>query len=158
MTEEQMKLCQGSGMFPRLRGLCVLSEGCHSKSGASSTSALRYHPAALIKKKPHTPARASQCRPASSPVDLCDPTSSPAGPQLHPHPISATVASFLFLHQPGPFLLLSKHFLFPECSAPGCLLIYISTVSLQSSCLGNPMDRGAWWATGHGVAKESDTT
>ena len=20
------------------------------------------------------------------------------------------------------------------------------------------MDRGAWWATGHGVAKESDTT
>ena len=26
---------------------------------------------------------------------------------------------------------------------------------LQYSCLGNPMDRGAWWATGHGVAKES---
>ena len=25
---------------------------------------------------------------------------------------------------------------------------------LQYSCLGNPMDRGAWWATGHGVAKE----
>ena len=24
--------------------------------------------------------------------------------------------------------------------------------------LGNPMDRGAWWATIHGVAKESDTT
>ena len=24
---------------------------------------------------------------------------------------------------------------------------------LQYSCLGNPMDRGAWWATGHGVAK-----
>ena len=23
----------------------------------------------------------------------------------------------------------------------------------SSSCLGNPMDRGAWWATGHGVAK-----
>ena len=23
----------------------------------------------------------------------------------------------------------------------------------QYSCLGNPMDRGAWWATGHGVAK-----
>jgi len=21
------------------------------------------------------------------------------------------------------------------------------------SCLGNPMDRGAWWATVHGVAK-----
>ena len=29
---------------------------------------------------------------------------------------------------------------------------------LQFSCLGNPMDRGAWWATVHGVAKESDTT
>ena len=25
--------------------------------------------------------------------------------------------------------------------------------SLQYSCLGNPMDRGAWWATLHGVAK-----
>ena len=25
--------------------------------------------------------------------------------------------------------------------------------SLQYSCLENPMDRGAWWATIHGVAK-----
>jgi len=24
---------------------------------------------------------------------------------------------------------------------------------LQYSCLGNSMDRGAWWATVHGVAK-----
>ena len=23
----------------------------------------------------------------------------------------------------------------------------------QYSCLGNPMDRGAWWATVHGIAK-----
>ena len=30
--------------------------------------------------------------------------------------------------------------------------------TLQYSCLGNPMDRGARWATVHGVAKESDTT
>src|SRR5574337_1328665 len=30
--------------------------------------------------------------------------------------------------------------------------------SLQYSCLENPMDRGAWWATVRGVAKESDTT
>ena len=29
---------------------------------------------------------------------------------------------------------------------------------LQYSCLGNPMDRGAWRATVHGVTKESDTT
>ena len=29
---------------------------------------------------------------------------------------------------------------------------------LQYSCLGNPMDRGAWWAIAHGVAKESDMT
>ena len=29
---------------------------------------------------------------------------------------------------------------------------------LQYSCLGNPVDRGAWWATVHGVTKELDTT
>jgi len=31
---------------------------------------------------------------------------------------------------------------------------------LQYSCLGNPMDRGGWWATVHRVAKETelDTT
>ena len=29
---------------------------------------------------------------------------------------------------------------------------------LQYSCLGNPMDREAWWATVNGAAKESDTT
>ena len=28
----------------------------------------------------------------------------------------------------------------------------------QYSCLRNPMDRGAWWVTVQGVAKESDTT
>ena len=27
---------------------------------------------------------------------------------------------------------------------------------LQYYCLGNPMDKGAWWARVHGVAKESD--
>ena len=26
-------------------------------------------------------------------------------------------------------------------------------IPLQYSCLGNPIDRGAWWATVHGVAK-----
>ena len=29
---------------------------------------------------------------------------------------------------------------------------------LQYSYLGNPMDRGAWQATVHGIAKVSDTT
>jgi len=28
--------------------------------------------------------------------------------------------------------------------------------SLQYFCLGSPMNRGVWWATVHGVAKESD--
>ena len=28
----------------------------------------------------------------------------------------------------------------------------------QSSCLGNPMDRGAWRVTDHGITKESDMT
>ena len=28
----------------------------------------------------------------------------------------------------------------------------------QYSCLGNPMDRGVWWAIVHGVAKELDAT
>ena len=29
---------------------------------------------------------------------------------------------------------------------------------LQYSCLENPMDRGAWWATVHGVPKELEMT
>ena len=29
---------------------------------------------------------------------------------------------------------------------------------LQYSCLEEPMDRGAWWATVHGGHKESDVT
>ena len=28
----------------------------------------------------------------------------------------------------------------------------------QHSCLGNPVDREAWWSTIHGVTKESDMT
>ena len=28
---------------------------------------------------------------------------------------------------------------------------------LQYSCLGNPMERGGWWATVHGAKKEWDT-
>ena len=29
---------------------------------------------------------------------------------------------------------------------------------LQYSCLGNPMDRGSWWVTVHGITKESEIT
>ena len=29
----------------------------------------------------------------------------------------------------------------------------VNVKPLQSSCLENPMDRGAWWAPVHGVAK-----
>ena len=29
---------------------------------------------------------------------------------------------------------------------------------LQDSCLGNPMDRGAWWAAVHRVPEKLDTT
>ena len=30
--------------------------------------------------------------------------------------------------------------------------------AVQYSCLGNPMDKGAWWAKVHGVTKKLDTT
>ena len=30
--------------------------------------------------------------------------------------------------------------------------------SLRYFYLGNPMDRGIWWATVHGIAEESDVT
>ena len=30
--------------------------------------------------------------------------------------------------------------------------------SLQYSCLGNPVDSGAWWLAVHGVTKELDMT
>ena len=29
---------------------------------------------------------------------------------------------------------------------------------LQYFCLGNPTDKGGWWTTDHGVAKELDMT
>ena len=34
----------------------------------------------------------------------------------------------------------------------------ISWIEVQYSWLGNPVDRGAWKATVHGVTKESDAT
>ena len=38
-----------------------------------------------------------------------------------------------------------------------CVCGHAWWLSLQYSCLENPMDRGAWWDTVHGVAKELDT-
>ena len=35
----------------------------------------------------------------------------------------------------------------------GCALGEGNGTPLRYSCLENPMDRGAWWATVHGVAK-----
>ena len=40
---------------------------------------------------------------------------------------------------------------------PGLALL-LGKIPLQSSCLGNPTGRGAWWTAVHGVTKESDTT
>ena len=34
----------------------------------------------------------------------------------------------------------------------------LATHPLQYSCLGNAMDRGAWWATVYGVSKELEMT
>ena len=31
-------------------------------------------------------------------------------------------------------------------------------IPLQYSCLGNPVDRGPWWATVHGLAEQLDIT
>ena len=36
--------------------------------------------------------------------------------------------------------------------------LLLGKIPLQSSCLGNPTGRGAWWTAVHGVTKESDTT
>ena len=51
--------------------------------------------------------------------------------------------------------LLDAGYLF---ESPSILLYILEYVKhngnpLQYSCLENPMDRGAWWATVHGVAK-----
>ena len=44
------------------------------------------------------------------------------------------------------------------CSFSSHLSVDRNGNSLQCSCLGNPMDRGAWRATVHVVEKESDMT
>ena len=46
---------------------------------------------------------------------------------------------------------------FPE-GGHGNRLQYSQEFHGKRSLVQNPPDRGAWWATVHGVAKESDTT
>ena len=41
---------------------------------------------------------------------------------------------------------------------PGRCLGEENSSPAEYSCWENPMDRGAWWAIVHGVAKESDRT
>ena len=38
------------------------------------------------------------------------------------------------------------------------LVTHTKVYQHQEICLGNPMDRGAWQVTFHGVTKESETT
>ena len=51
-------------------------------------------------------------------------------------------------------MLFGKFWQIVNCSLPGFSVHGV----LQYSYLKNPMDRGAWSATGHGVTKESDIT
>ena len=52
---------------------------------------------------------------------------------------------------------------FPECRTSSGLPRWLRGNErkgnpLLCSCLGNPTDRGTWWAAVHEVSKESDTT
>ena len=60
---------------------------------------------------------------------------------------------------PSPFALnLSQNQGLFQWVSPSCFITGEGNGSpLQCSCLENPMDRGAWWATVHGVT-ESDVT
>ena len=151
-----MKLSKGLVCFPAQGALRPL-RGMSQQVRCILSLSPPVSPCCIDKKKKKNTPHSSQGLPVVHPAPLTSET--PPAPQRAPAPSHLSCAGlFLFLHQPGLFLLPSKHFLFPDCSAPGRLLIYVSAVSLQSSCLGNPTDGGAWWATVRGVAKESDTT
>ena len=93
-------------------------------------------------------------------------------PQSHAHaPRTPHLSSYLTLHchtapngfQAFPWWLSDK---VSACQAGGTGSIPRMGRSpgeengnpLQYSCLGNPMDRGAWWAIVHEVAKQLGTT
>ena len=125
-----------------------------------------------------SPGRMVSFHPALLPVDgassaLSLPVSFPARPHHPPSPPSDPVPlqghrHFLIQSQrkngygfPGGAVMKN-----PPASAGDTGLIPGSERSpgggngnpLQYSCLGNPMDRGAWWATVHGATRVLDTT
>ena len=82
-----------------------------------------------------------------------------------PCPLCATLPESPLFHKPGNvwffnqsfgvFMAAFTHWARNTGSIPGFgrLPGERHRNSLQSSCLGNSMDRGAWWAIVHGVAK-----
>ena len=46
----------------------------------------------------------------------------------------------------------------PVCALASLLLSEGNGNPPQYSCLGNPMDRGAWQVTVHGITEEADMT
>ena len=151
-----MKLSKGLVCFPAQGALRPL-RGMSQQVRCILNLSPPVSPCCIDKKKKYPTLQPGPPSVSMHPAPLTSET--PPPPQRAPAPSHLSRAGlFLFLHQPGLFLLPSKHFLFPDCSAPGRLLIYGSAVSLQSSCLGNPTDGGARWATVRGVAKESDMT
>ena len=60
-----------------------------------------------------------------------------------------------FLYKPG---ISRDRFIFVIYLMPSNKILRGNGKPLRYSCLGNPMNRGAWWATVHGVAKEPDMT
>ena len=80
---------------------------------------------------------------------------------LHHHHLSSIYLSSIYLSISLPRLLSGKR---PACLYRRCefdpwigkTLQRRKCNTLQYSCLRNSMDRGVWWATVHGVKKESD--
>ena len=44
------------------------------------------------------------------------------------------------------------------CSIPKEVTLEEEMATHSFACQGNPMDRGSWWATVHGVTKQLDMT
>ena len=108
-------------------------------------------------------ARILEWVPFPSPGDLPDPGTEPRSPALKADTLtseSGKIVCMWLVGFPGGSVVKN-----PQANAGNVDLIPGSGRSpgegngsiLQRSCLGNPMDRGAWRAIVHGVAKESNT-